>query len=117
MNPYGTVYFTGVENSRESAPNNFGGYLDKYGMYDKVPLLSDLLPFCGAVGDLDVPLWDDKGPGWDAAAVDSDGDGIPDWFEDLAGLSRSNASDGNAFVLDKNKRYTNLEMYLHYLTK
>ncbi len=49
--------------------------------------------------------------------ADSDGDGIPDWFEDKAGLSRSNAADGKAISLDKKGRYTNLEMYLHYLSK
>ncbi len=95
MNPYGTVYFTGVENSRESAPNNFGGMLDDYGMYDKVPLLSDLLPMGGAVGDMDVPLWDDKGPGWDAAAVDSDGDSLPDWWELLRGIDPYDSNGDN----------------------
>ncbi len=48
---------------------------------------------------------------------DADMDGIPDWFEDKAGLSKTNASDAKAISLDPNKRYTNLEMYLHYLVK
>ena len=42
---------------------------------------------------------------------------MPDWFEQQFGLNKSNASDGNAFSLDKHKRYTNLEMYLHYLVR
>jgi len=52
-----------------------------------------------------------------AAATDSDADGIPDWFETLAGLNKTNAADGNAKTLDKYGRYTNLEMYLHYLVR
>ncbi|MBO6249395.1 MAG: fibronectin type III domain-containing protein [Bacteroidales bacterium] len=52
-----------------------------------------------------------------AAVKDSDGDGIPDSYEQMFGLDKSNASDGKAVTLDKNERYTNLEMYLHYLVK
>ena len=48
---------------------------------------------------------------------DSDSDGMPNWFEDQFGLSNSNPNDTNAITLDKNGRYTNLEMYLHYLVK
>ena len=51
------------------------------------------------------------------AATDSDGDGIPDYYEALFGLDSKDANDAKAISLDKNGRYTNLEMYLHYLVR
>jgi len=50
-------------------------------------------------------------------ATDTDGDGIPDWFEEKFGLDKSNAKDAAQYDFDAQKRYTNLEMYLHYLVK
>ena len=49
--------------------------------------------------------------------TDTDNDGIPNWFEDEFGMDKYSVSDGNGKGLDKNGRYTNLEMYLHWLVK
>ena len=52
-----------------------------------------------------------------AKVKDSDGDGMPDWFEKEFGLDASKASDAAEKTLDQYGRYTNLEMYLHYLVR
>ena len=53
-----------------------------------------------------------------ARTTDTDGDGIPDYYECLFGLDRNDPSDAALFTIDgKKKRYCNFEMYLHYLTK
>ncbi len=51
------------------------------------------------------------------AAIDTDGDGIPDYYETILGLDAANAADGGAKTLDPQALYTNFEIYLHYLVK
>lgn len=50
-----------------------------------------------------------------ALVTDTDTDGIPDYYEALFGLNPSDASDGQAKSIDRNGRYSNFELYLHYL--
>jgi pectate lyase len=65
----------------------------------------------------------DAPPGWDAwemyievdsidSPLDTDRDGIPDWWEDLNGLAYDDPEDGRALASDKSG-YTNLEEYLN----
>ena len=49
--------------------------------------------------------------------VDTDGDGIPDHYEELLGLDPKDASDAAATTLDPQKLYSNIEVYLHYLVR
>ncbi len=49
--------------------------------------------------------------------VDSDGDGIPDIWEDAYGLDKNDPTDAAAFTLDEMGRYSNLEVYLHNLVQ
>ncbi len=51
------------------------------------------------------------------AMTDTDGDGIPDHYEELMGLNPANEADGRAVTLDPAGLYSNLEVYLHYLVR
>lgn len=49
--------------------------------------------------------------------ADTDGDGIPDYWETQYGLNKDYAADGNLKTVDENGEYTNLEMYLNSLVQ
>ena len=63
----------------------------------------------------DVGGWPEYGASEEVR--DSDMDGMPDWFEVEFGLNKSSAADAQAISLDPSRRYTNLEMYLHYVVR
>ena len=48
---------------------------------------------------------------------DTDGDGIPDIWEEAYGLDPNNPVDGNTKTKDPNGQYTNLEVYLNSLVQ
>lgn len=50
------------------------------------------------------------------ATTDTDGDSIPDYYEEKLGLDKSKA-DATAKTLDPQKLYSNFEIYLHYLVQ
>ena len=74
-------------------------------------------------GIIDTPSAVDGWPEYKAtdeeldSVADTDGDGMPDWFETQFGLDPQDPDDGAAVTLDKYGRYDNLEMYLHYLVR
>ena len=49
------------------------------------------------------------------ATTDTDKDEIPDYYEELLGLEKTNKADATAKTLDPQGLYTNFEAYLHYL--
>lgn len=51
------------------------------------------------------------------ADYDTDGDGIPNAWEEVNGLDPENAEDGNAYTLDPKGIYSNLEVYLSSLVE
>jgi len=73
--------------------------------------------------DVDDGTWVNGWPVYKAteeqisALRDADSDGIPNTVEDAWGLNKSDPKDASEYTLDPDKRYTNLEMYLHYLVK
>ena len=113
MDPYGDTYSTGVSGQYEVSPWNFAGILDPYGVYEGVPIHSDMVPLLDAVADMDVPMWDGYGRGTDVNALDTDGDGLPDWWEIANGLDPNLANGINGAYGDSDN--DGLDNYAEYL--
>lgn len=115
MNPYVMFYRTAVSGPMEVSPSAFAGKLDYYGRYTGIPVLSDMLPLLDAVADIDVEMWDGKGRGTELSAIDTDGDGMPDWWEIAQGLDPNSATGINGAYGDPD--HDGLDNYAEYLAR
>ena len=86
-----------------SSGNRAGHINDPRDILSALPQFSDPFEVLGTDTSMDV--------------TDTDGDGIPDYWEAEHGLDPQYAADGNMKTLDVNGGYTNIEMYLHSLVK
>lgn len=94
-NPYGMTYRTSYVGTEEVNPMTYDGHIRPSTRFEDVPIFSDMVPLLDAVADIDVPLWDGFGAGYDISALDSDGDKLPDWWEIAKGLDPFDATGDN----------------------
>ncbi|MCQ2390682.1 MAG: hypothetical protein MJ240_04610 [Kiritimatiellae bacterium] len=105
-----------------SATNEvFAGFRDLYGFQLRSDFVgtSDLLPLGGAFAKRCADYWDNGGAmdAWSQTGRDSDGDGLPDWWEMLYVLDIDDASDWKAFVDYEGRRIPAWEAYQRDLAK
>ncbi len=97
-NPYGYRYETGLIVGAENHPLTQAqeAYDPEYAV-----LFNDMLPLRNARADMSIQLWDD--PTGDNIGVnkDSDGDGIPDYWEVAHGMDPHNADQNGNGVSDE----------------
>ncbi len=89
-NPYGFSYRHGDARDTEHHPSTYSHTF--FDANDAV-LYNHLLPLRSAVADMSVQLWDDPAGTTYGVNADSDGDGLPDWWESQNGLDPDNAHE------------------------
>lgn len=96
-NPYGFRYETA--NFIEDEKNPMTTFLLAY---DPVyaTLYNDLIPLRNAKADMDIPLWDDPAGNNLGVNADTDGDGLPDWWEIAYGLDSDSADQNGNNISD-----------------
>lgn len=132
-NPYGFVYRHGYSSSPEAAPSA-GSYVREFhpshdrtfadntwtaDHFDPVfaPLYNFLLPLRNAVADMSTPLWDAQDGSQAGHNLDSDGDGLPDYWEVYYGLDPYNADEDANGTIDMFDDFDgdNLSNYAEYV--
>lgn len=113
-NPYRTRYETANHFKKESHPQ-----LTAPVFFDTMhsSLFNDLVPLNNACADMSVQLWDDLMGDGIGAALDTDGDGLPDWWELAYGLDPYNSDTNGNGVFDAYEDFDgdNLNNYSEYL--
>ncbi|MBQ6925112.1 MAG: hypothetical protein IJQ73_10770 [Kiritimatiellae bacterium] len=96
-NPYGLHYITSNFRSTESHPT-----LMLLESFDPVhaTMYNHLLPLRNARADMAVGLWDDIDGSYVGVNIDTDGDGLPDFWEQRVGLDPYNADENGNGVPD-----------------
>ena len=100
-NPYGVIYRTAMSFDEERHPflETWIGDVESQDDMRQMSLKPDLLPLRWAVADEDVEMWDNLGTGRADADdnLDTDGDGLPDWWEIANGLDYLDPDGDNGF--------------------
>ena len=75
---------------------------------------SDLIPMGGAFAKQCVEMWDGQGAAdtWEYTRVDTDADGLPDWWEEKYGLDKNSSYDWNKMIGYNGKPTPAWEAYL-----
>lgn len=96
-NPYRTRYETANHFENEAHPQ-----LTTAVFFDPMHamLFNDLVPLNNACADMSIQLWDDPMGNGIGAVLDSDGDGLPDWWELTYGLDPYNSDTNGNGILD-----------------
>jgi hypothetical protein len=116
-----SVYWTTNSTGGVSEDNRFPFSNDPHSVwYVSTPpggteMKSDLLPLGMAWAKQTDEMWDDQGASsnWADASVDTDNDGLPDWWEDLYGLDKTSGDGPDGWYGDPlGTGMTNGERYL-----
>jgi len=122
--PYGFVTTQTAETAYEKVLAYAGASLkrDSHDAYIANDAMTGTASHCASGSTTGFVDNQNQAGGWpelnsEAAALDSDGDGMPDAWETAHGLNPNDASDKNKYNLDSKRYYTNLEVYCNSLVE
>ena len=121
---YNTISLQSADKAYEVVANYAGASFSRDAVDTRVvsDMINGVATYSGSKGSTNG-LIDTQGDvgGWPAlsgtAKTDTDGDGIPDEWEDSYGLDKNNASDAATYSLDPQGYYMNIEVYANSLVE
>ncbi len=121
---YNTISLQSADKAYEAVANYAGASFSRDAVDTRVvsDMRNEVATYSGSKGSYGglIDTQSDVG-GWPAltgtAKTDTDGDGIPDEWEDSYGLDKNDASDATTYSLDPQGYYMNIEVYANSLVE